>query len=178
MVIKRNKIHTFSQSSQLGTISTSATLVSAGALAFSLSESALASSFTLIYDCWRIIQVTVRFVPQTAMPTTGAYPPLLTVLDYDDGTTLGSSAVARAYDNLIETPYGNYVERTLTPRTAVATYGGSTFSSYSQSAQWVDAANPATPWYGVKWVIDATANASPAAWALDAEIIYQFRNVR
>jgi hypothetical protein len=177
--IRRNQVFTYVQNSNLGSVSTSSTLASFGALAFSLSESSLASSFQAIFDSFRIIQVTLRFVPQFKITTGGNYPPLLTVIDYDDNSVLTTTSQARAYDTIVETPFSNYVERTLQPRLAIAAYGGSTFSSYAQSAtDWIDAASPATPWYGLKWAVDATTSAVTAAYSIDAEIIFQFKNVR
>jgi len=179
MVLKRDKVFTIAQNANLGLVSTSSTLSSFGAIAFSLSESALSSSLLAVFDAFRIVQVTLRFVPQFKITTGGIYPPLLTVLDYDDNTVLSTTAQAQAYDTVVETPFSNYVERTLQPRLAVAAYGGSTFSSYSQVKNaWVDAASPATPYYGVKWAVGATSAAVTGAYSIDSEIIYQFRNVR
>jgi hypothetical protein len=175
----KEKVFTIIQNANLGTISTSATVVSSGALQFALSESPIATSLSGVFDTYRLEQVTLRFVPQILSFAAGSfYPPLLTVLDYDDGTSLLATSVARAYDTVCETTFGRYVERTLRPKVATAIYSGSAFTAFAQASNWVDCANATAPWYGVKWIVDSGTNALTAAYSIEAEFIYQFKNVR
>jgi len=175
----REKLYTVVQFANLGTVSTSATLVSNGTLQFTLSESPIATSLSGVFDTYRILQVTLKFVPQIRSFVAGNfYPPLLTVLDYDDGTNLATTAGARAYDTCCETTFGEYVERTLRPKVATAIYSGSAFTAFAQASNWVDCANATAPWYGVKWVVDAGSTALAAAYSMEAEFVYQFKNVR
>jgi hypothetical protein len=63
-------------------VSTSSTVPSFGALAFTLAESNLASAFVAIFDNWRIVQVVLKFVPSVLTVSAGSvYAPLYTVLD-------------------------------------------------------------------------------------------------
>jgi len=76
------------------------------------------------------------------------------VLDYDDNNSV-TVAQALSYDNLKMSPVGAYFERTLTPKVALAAYSGSVFTAFAQAgnSQWLDAASPGIPYYGLKYAL-------------------------
>jgi hypothetical protein len=148
----------------------------AGTIFAQLSNLGNAASFQNIFDSWRILQMTVRFIPQTVQAAGALYPPLLTVIDYDDSSTI-TVGLAQQYDTLQESSYGTFQERTCSPKMALPAYNGTSYSNASSVSLWCDTANPNTPWYGVKYVISATPVAV-AAWTIETEYVIQFRAVR
>jgi hypothetical protein len=181
IMFRKTPMVTAISAANLGTISTSATVPSFGTFQFALSEIANSGSYAGSYDSYRLVQVTVRFVPCIkTFVAGGSYPPLLTAIDYDDATAWTSLSQPYSYDTLTETPVGGYVERTLMPRTATAIYSGSAFTAFSQTTpgSWVDLANPSAPYYGIKWGINTTALALIGAWYVDADFVFQFKDAR
>lgn len=154
---KRDRIYSITQNYNGPNIVSSTITESAGAIQFSLSSIANVSSYTTIFDKYRIKQVRVRFVPYQAegVITSGVTAgPLYTVLDYDDNNSV-TVAQALSYDNLKMSPVGAYFERTLTPKVALAAYSGSVFTAFAQAgnSQWLDAASPGIPYYGLKYAL-------------------------
>lgn len=176
LVIKP-KNYTIVQNIGFGTISTSNVAPSFGAVYATLSQSYLSASFQTVFDSWRVLQFTVRLVPQF-MPSPGiTYPPLLTVIDTDDANNAATTNALRAYDTLQEVKFGSYVERTVNPQVALAAYSG-TFTSYASAKPWIDVASPSVQWYGVKYGIDATTATLANAYAIEMDVVFQFRAVR
>jgi len=163
-----------------GNIVTSTSSVTSGAVYVTLSSLPQTSSFATIFDSWRVLQFTVRFVPSLSMLTAVANPPLLTVIDYDDATAPTTTGALRAYDTLLVTPFGQaggYVERTVNPKIAIAAFSGA-FTSYAQASKWVDCASPGIQWYGVKYAIDMTAGSYNPAYDIEVDAVMQFKSVR
>jgi hypothetical protein len=174
-IIIKPKIYTIMQTFFTANITTSSSTYVSGAVNMTLANTPLASSLESVFDAWRIVQYTVRFNP-TSPPIAG--PPLLTAIDYDDSTAPTSTNYLRAYDTLAETPLGNYVERTLVPRAAVAVYSGA-FTSFAQAkpGTWIDAGSPNTIYYGVKFAVD-TAPSATQVYEIEMDCVFQFKSVR
>jgi hypothetical protein len=154
---------------------TSTTINSFGALSFTLSGILPDyANWVAVYDQYRIFAVEVTFILNQG---TGAQGEVFSVIDYDDTNNLGSLSDAMAYPNVIVSNLNNTVVRSFRPHVAVALYGGSTFTSYGNVAdQWIDAASPGVPHYGIKWC----ATPTQAVFTYDAlvRMHVQFRNPR
>jgi len=175
-ILKPKKVYAIKQNYFVGSIVTSAAVSTFGSVNIQLSNFANATALGLLFDSYRFKNVTVRFVPETFPAGGTGYPPLLTVLDYDDSVNFTTTAAMRAYDTLYETPFGSYQERTFTPKYAVGTYSGA-FTSFSQASGWCDIASASIQWYGLKWGIDTTS-AIQTAWIVEVDAIIEFMSPR
>jgi hypothetical protein len=177
---KMNKVHTINQTYTYGSISLVAATPLFGSVTVALGSTPLSSALATVFDTYRIEQATVRFIPLGTMPAgSGGFSPILTVLDYDDATPLTSVVQTQAYDNCQETPFAQYIERTFTPKCAIAVYNGSLFSGFGQSrSQWVDCSNPAIPHYGVKYATAGSLSAYANLYTIEIDAVISFKNVR
>jgi hypothetical protein len=159
IVPKRDKeIHNFYLSASRGAITTSTTIPSAGALTFILQDLPAYTELTALYDQYRIMKVKVEFIVTGATnPLTGPPGLILTALDYNDATTPASVNELVQYETVQSVPVGNYFERTLQPRSAVAAYSGVFTSFANVYAQWIDTASSSVVHYGIKYYIPAIA---------------------
>jgi len=178
LFIKNAKIFTMNQTYTIGSVSPSSIANVAGAINFTLGATPLATGFATLFDAYRILQVTLRFVPLGTLPAGGGgYNPLLTVIDYDDSTALASLAQAQAYDSCQETPLGNYCERTFSPRIAIAAYAG-VFTSFANQISWIDVASNAVQHYGLKYWISIVTTTYTNLYTVEADVVMQFKWVR
>lgn len=147
-----------------------------GAKSFKLSDLPGYTDITGFFDQYRIALVKVIFIPNTPVEywqgATGKEtltPNLLTVIDNDDDTTPGSSAILQQYDTLHH--HGNctngkwvrYIRPTVNIATEV-TAGALTGLSNKQD-QWIDTQSTGVKHYGIKYSIEGqgvNANAGPA----------------
>lgn len=176
VVLKPHKSYTVKNNYFQQNIVTSNAVSTFGTVAIQLTNLPKYTSYTNVFDAYRFIQATVRFVPLTPANPGVGNTPLLTVIDYDDSSTPSSTSSMRSYDTLYETPFGAYQERTFSPKYAVATYSGA-FTSFSQANGWCDIASSNIQWYGLKYGIDTTA-ATYTAYSVEVECIIQFRSTR
>jgi len=160
--------------SYLGSISTSTTVATTGAIVTQLSNASSASSYTTLFDRYRIIQVNVKFIQNA---TTGMAGPLYTVLDYDDGNAPTGVATLLNYGTLKITPNGVIDERTFTPRIATAAYSGS-FTSYANLGPmtWIDSASPGVDYFGVKYAVPVTSLSYAISYVVT--MMVQFKSQR
>jgi len=168
--IKRNKVYTFEQSTTT-TITSSTTLEVDGGFQLNLAALGLSSSFTNIFDAYRIIGATFKFVPITTV--TGQI--LFTAIDYDDINTTTITNLLQ-YETLKMSPSGSYFERSFVPRVAPALYSG-TFTSFGQNSyQWIDCASTNVQHYGLKYGFPI----APNSVSYQIVVVYkiQFRNTR
>lgn len=147
-----------------------------GSFYFSLSN-VQSGSLVSLFDQYRFIACRFRLLPRQNLlaPSTSTYPPLYTVIDYDNATAPSSRAAIQSYANCTESQVYESVERSFCPHIAVAAYSGS-FSSYSNMAMvWIDSASPSVQHYGLKYWIDTCPTATPV-WDIVVEYWIQFRN--
>jgi hypothetical protein len=176
--LKRHKVYPFVRSVELGLITPSVTVETDGAYAFSLGSLPDYTEFTALFDTYRIISVRICFYPLfTDTSATVAYPPIHTVIDYDDNNTLALN-ILNEYDSLQVVQTGQFFERTLTPRIALAAYSG-VFTSFSQppAKSWIDCASPNVTHYGLKYAV-AISGAANAVWQVTAHYSLEFRESR
>lgn len=159
-------------------------------IAFNLADFPQVSTFSALFDQYRIEKVLVRatarsnavFIANTAAPN-AAVPLGYLVVDYDDATA--PSAITDLYQ------YGNcqrfngeedwVVE--LVPALTPAVYSSGAFSGYEVSpsnAHWIDVANTSVPTYGIKGGIGPLTATTTSSWVWDLEIeaILSFKNSR
>jgi hypothetical protein len=175
--LKRHKVYPFTRLQQLGTITSSTTAEVTSALTFSLSSLPDYTEFTGLFDAYRIVGVKVCFYPAFLDTTaTTLYPPIYTVIDYDDSNTTSTAAYGE-YDSCQVVQTGQYFERTLVPRVAIAAYSGA-FTSFGQKAKmWIDCGSPSVNHYGLKYGIDI-AGAANTLWTAVAHYSLEFRESR
>jgi len=174
----RDKTYSFWQTVAGPTISYSPTIETDGAIVFTLVALGNFSAFVALFDAYRIVQVKVSFQPvgTVSVGATVMVPPLYTVIDYDDANSTIVSAL-QEYDTLQVVPNGQFFERVLYPRIAVAAYSG-TFTSYAQMKdQWLDCNSTAVQHYGLKYGLP-TASESFTGWYTTISYLIQFKQTR
>jgi len=151
-----NRIVDFYLSAVRGAISSSTTVPAAGAITFILQDLPAFSDLTNLYDQYRILSVRVEFVMTGATnPLTGPPGIFTTAIDYNDANSPASINELMQYESVQVVPIGQYFERTLKPRSAVATYSGVFTSFGNVYGQWLDAASSSVIHYGIKYFIPA-----------------------
>jgi hypothetical protein len=174
-----NKVYRVRQIIDIGTIIQS-TAVQTGGIAFTLSSLDQASTFTSLFDQYKIAYAKVKFRPVYNMVSpniTTAVPPLLyTVIDYDNAAAPGSIAQMRQYNTVKETKFSVDHVRCLQPRVATAAYIGSTPTGFANQIAWIDCASSAVSHYGVKWLITAAGSGTSFfQWSVEIELFLEFR---
>jgi len=176
--LKTRKVFTINQTYTAGAISILSSASTANSLYFSLQAVPLVGGFSAVFDSYMFQQVTVRFVPLgTIAAGSGGYNPLLTAIDYDDANTPTSAAYLQGYDSCQETPLGQYVERTLVPRIAVAAYQG-TFAGYGQKRSWLDVASSNVQHYGLKYYIQQPSTSFATLYSIEVDVVISFMSIR
>jgi hypothetical protein len=156
-----------------------------GGLYNTLQQVAQYSTFTNLFDQYRIAKVRVVFRPMfvggTSITASSTFymPQLWVVADYDDVSTPSNLATLQSYANcqtsMSETQIIEYA-----PHTAVAAYAGA-FTSYgNETGRWFDAASPAVQHYGLKYGIDSggSGQVNFQSWTVNTQLHLEFRNVR
>jgi len=171
---------TWRQSAE-GTIVASASAVVTQQFAFTLSSLDQYTTFTALFDQYRIDAIRFAVVPcANALGLSDAinYQPLYCVIDYDDNVALSSVAVARQYDNLIELGVGESLERTFAPKIQVQTNLANTTTGGISNIgpQWLDCNTAGIYHYGVKLLVPQ-GNADNK-WDIFVEYYVSFASVR
>lgn len=159
------------------------------AIAFNLSDIAQYSSFSNLFDQYRIDKVVLRFYTRntaiSVFNVSGAnagVPMGYVTLDLDDSSAPTSVDQLRQYDKCVSFTGATSFDITLTPRPTAALFAGGAFSGYSTPdvEPWIDVANTAVSHYGIKMAIGALTATTTSAWVWDIEAHYwlSFRNTR
>jgi hypothetical protein len=174
--IPRNYLFRFLDSTQT-LLSGSNVGTTAGSYYFSLNANVQSGTLVSLFDQYRFLACRFRFLPRQNLiaPSASTYPPLYTVIDYDNATAPASRGAIQSYSNCSESQVYESVERTFCPHIATAAYSGS-FTSYSNMAKvWIDSASPSVQHYGIKYWIDTCPIPIPV-WDIVVEYWIQFRN--
>lgn len=139
------------------------------------------SSFSALFDQYRIEEVKVHFFPvfnQSAQLASPDYADLVMVVkDYDDATVPTTRGQILEYEDIVVKWMYNPFTVQLKPRAAVAAYNGS-FSAYTNvKAPWIDLATTNTQHYGLKGHFGATS-AGGCYWRVVCEMAISFRCIR
>jgi hypothetical protein len=167
---------------QLAAINQSATTPVADSFSFYLSNVCNDySSYTAIFDQYRILALEVMFTPQanealiTSAQPTGQYA---TVIDYDDNTNLGSMAAALNYANCIVSPMTGSQRRCFKPRVASALYNGSFVGYGNIAAPWIDCSTSNVVHYGIKTFTDTGYSGAIQVINVTIRAVIEFRATR
>jgi hypothetical protein len=153
------KTHTFRRSYETSVVQPAGLSPAVGALIFRISNLPAYTEFTQLFDQYRILEATVRFVPTFSTSTN-----LYTVVDYDDATLPTALTDLDQYSSLTVSESGTMVVRTLHPKVAVSVYQGAVpFTGYASGNLWIDSISNSVEYYGLKYYIPATAASTGTA---------------
>jgi hypothetical protein len=126
--------------------------------------------------------VEVTFRPNATESLISATQPtgqLACVIDYDDNTQLSSFATAAAYSNCVTVPVTKPLRRCFKPRIAVAGYGGSVFTQFTNAEfPWTDTSSTALVGYGLKMFLETGATGALASYNMTVRSWFEFKNTR
>lgn len=182
LVLKRDKVYSFSRVVGFPTIQYVNTGYGA-AYTVSLSAFPAASDIVGLFEQYRIIQLTFRFMPVFGQNTPGASNlstvPLYSWIDQDDANVPSGTQDAYQRGTLMIAPAGQYHERTLVPQLAqdgLATGSVTTGYSAPSSNMWVDNESSSAAYYGLKAYLPPTGGTTGVnAWSVTCEAIIQCR---
>jgi len=181
--VSRNKSYLFTESFGGPSVSYALGTGNGGTISFTLNSLLNVSSYSSLFDQYRIIYAKVKFFPTDSLPvSTGSgaagYPPIYTVLDYDDSIIANTNDLSQ-YGTLQVVQMGQYFERTLTPLATQVVYNGAlaTSSANLPSSTWIDIASPNVTYYGVKFAVPP-GPAVQLGWTTIVTLHVQFRNTR
>jgi len=179
-----NQVFTVVQTLGQQTFAQTAITASYGAVYFTVASIDQITSFTSLFDQYRIDWIEATFRPAfTANPLGVAssiyIPSLFTAVDFDDAVTPTSIAQLEDYANCTTSTYETVVRR-WKPHAAIAAYAGA-FTSYGNvESPWIDASSTAVQHYGLKTAITSGATGQTAlqSWVATYRIMCSWRNVR
>jgi len=165
-------------------VASSASAVTSYNKYFTLADIPGYTGFTPIFDQYRLSAIRVRIVPNNnaiglVTNSTTNIVSLYCVLDYDNVSSITTTAGAEYYDNCIQLLSGETMERTFRPRAAVALYGGA-FTSYGNvDDMWIDSANTAVQHYGLKIFVPQSTSGQTLlqSWQITYEYFFEFRSL-
>jgi len=155
------------------TILQSASALVVGALNFQLVNLDLDAYYETIFDSYRFDEIEITFLPATAMTSTANASPLYTVVDYNDGSNLGSVSQARSYGNVAQT-ISQITVRRFKPHVNLAAGGAA--AAAPVPSPWLDASTADTvPHFGVKYLVPPNASVQ-STWLVTIRARISFRN--
>ncbi len=146
---------------------------------FQLSDIPQASTFTGLYDQYRIQKVVVIFrsigTTQNIGNSSGDVPTISTAIDYNDNA---GSTPAEDYQSCVTTSMMTSFVRSFTPKTAMPVFNGVT-SAYVQAPMlWIDCAYPAVPHYQLVVNVGTTSLDQQFVYSVDVLYMLEFKSVR
>jgi hypothetical protein len=142
------------------------------------------SSFTSVFDQYRIRSMRVEILPAVQLSTTAsASPPysyLYVVSDFDDSIALATASLALNYQNVKIVAPGQGHFRTITPHVNgyAAEDPNTAQPANSISAPWLDCAQTAIAHYGIKCSVLQQTSTNIASWRIWIHYLVDFRMVR
>jgi hypothetical protein len=158
-------------------ISVSATAVSEVNFSFSLSQHPQQSSWTALFDQWTIPQVSITFQSGLAPGSVTGPCQFHTALDFDNITNISTVAAIEDFsscNSVAMQPQTRFVRSVRPACRSYSTSGGSGTNALIMGPQWVDAAVPGVPFFGIRTI----ASSAGAAYVIDATLTiwFCFRN--
>lgn len=179
-----NKVYRFVQFATESTISQTAAIPTFNNSYWILNSLDQASTFTALFDQYRIAWVEVEYRPMGGYSGLGSLggalvPLIYTAVDYDDNTSWSSIAQAREYQNAVVHQNEVFTIK-FKPHVAMAAYSGAFTSFANVESPWIDAASPTVQHYGVKTAITAGSAGQTflQIWNITSRLTVEFRNVR
>jgi len=131
-------------------------------------------SLTALFDQYRVTLIEAWLTPTNPVPPTSGQ--VVSVIDYDDNSALGSFASGLDYQNAVTFPPICGIYRRFRPHQALAAYAGA-FTSYANVENvWYDAGSPGVLNYGLKFA--ATTFSAAITYDLKLRVHTEWRNVR
>ncbi len=181
---QRQPIYTFHKNVTLGTLIASQ-FEEAKAFSFTLNDIPNPSDLVNLFDEYRIIQVTVKFLPVTALfgasTSSTNYPSIYSAIDYNDDTLPSGAANLREYATFQCVPNQQYTQRTISVRSLTAVNNNGTIvDGGSRWGQWLRVAQNQVKHYGLKTIVSpvTTASGSFVLYNVEAEYVVQCKNVK
>jgi hypothetical protein len=160
-----------------------------GQIAFELADLSQVSTFSSMFDQYRIDRVHLRITPKNnsvflasiAAPNQ-SLPTVFVVVDFDDATAPSSVDELRQYSSCQEVGIGAAIDIVLQPSITPAVWSGGAFSGYgvTDSSMWLDIANTGIPHFGVKFGVPGLQASATYSWQWDVGAWYSvsFRSIR
>jgi len=179
---KDGSVHKFIQMVDFGTVLTASTGGVAGlGKMFQLTNTPQQTTFTALFDQYRIDEIELWFEPQTfdIVNAVVPWPKIYSVVDYDDAGTPTTVNQLTQYTNCMASnaAQGHYVR--FKPHVAISAYSSGAFGGFqNRAATWIDSGSPSVEHYGFKALIPTAAGASATyTCTLTARFHLSFRNV-
>lgn len=175
---KRDKVYSFTRTMVLDDLSVNPGFQISKAYTVNLQQLAGGGEISVLFEQYRIIQVTFHFVPTLSLGSGAVtHVPCYSWIDQDDDTV--PSAPGYQSMTLRITPQGHYFERTLTPQLAQDGLSSTTvltgFSS-PRAMLWVDNDSPQAKYYGLKvFIPQATQQTESVIYNVRATVLVQAR---
>jgi len=153
------------------------------ATTYSLASLANSANWQTVFDQYRIVMVEATVFPayiDIVLNSGGSLPSgdIITAVDYDDATTPTTAANLTGHDSCKISNWTQIHKHSFRPRVAEALYSGA-FTSYGNTATWIDSNSPSVQHYGLKILLDSshTSMTSPSLiYYLTARLTIEFRN--
>jgi hypothetical protein len=133
-----------------------------------------ASSFTAIFDQYKITEAEV-FIYPTLNNSATFVANSMSVVDYDDSSPLSSNTAYLNYENVLFSVITNGHYRKFRPHIAIAAYQGTFTGFANETPQWIDCAYPNIQHYGVKFGVEQDSTNRVFNLLIRARVL--FRNV-
>jgi hypothetical protein len=151
----------------------STTLNTFSGTSFIISQIDQYSSFSNVFDQYRIDEIEVWIEPNSSTVANGY---LYSCVDYDDANVLTTIGQCADYTNCLATPASECHYRRFIPHIAVAAYSGSFTSYMNAGPQWIDFASTSVQHFGLKTA--CTMMSTAQAFNFRARFHFSMRNVR
>lgn len=155
-----------------------------GSFFFTLSLLDQASTFTSLFDQYKIAKIQIDFWPMYRANSVALHadliPLIYTAVDYDDATAPVSLTDIRQYQNVTMHDDSEKFSVTFVPHVAVSSYSGAFGSFNNVTSPWIDAGSPSVQHYGLKYAVSggASGQTNLQAWNVTFKMWVQFKNVR
>jgi len=172
-----------------GNITQTGSTAEFGAIAFSLQDLPQVATLAALFDQYKIERVHLRIRPYNESisvlanaAANLASPSIYIVVDRDDNNVAGSINALTEYDNVQKIEGSMSCDVILKPSITPSIFASGAFSGYAVTEQetWLDVANTAIPYYGVKFGVTALDISATYTWQWFCEAWYEvsFRNIR
>jgi len=179
-IARDNRPYTVMQNSNQGRVLQSQTaLFQVGSKAWTTADITQFSSFSSIFDQYKIDFIEVWLTPYGPGVVAGynSNTKIYSVVDYDDANAPTSIAALTQYENCVITRAneGHYVK--FRPHIAVAGFGGAFTQFKNEKSDWIDVASTSMQHYGFKFGCDPTTATNDVQLDMETRITVSFRNV-
>jgi hypothetical protein len=174
-----------------GAVNTNVTTDPCFAMFFTLADLPQSSTWTALFDRYRITNIEVSFTPNYSQVALLSSTQTLTctpmhlyyVIDKDDAGVVSPLSALMEYENCKRVDLGLTGTHVVSfkPHTAVATYASGAFTSYGNLAnEWIDCASSSVQHYGIKFGLPCLLNTSIGLPQISVNVRYtvEFKTVR